>query len=197
MPSSRPTRSPTARASLTQSSIVTPSRGTNGHTSVAPMRGCAPVCRRMSMTSAARLMARNAASATAAGEPTKVTTVRLVSAPGSTSSSRTPAVDSITCVIASILSRSRPSEKFGTHSTSWAMSGQPPVIELHSAYVEALIEALCSFSCPMVEVRGLPWWCVSSLLPRLARAHTCGRPHGRSQISPKRDLLLAALIGYS
>ena len=99
------------------SSMVTPSTGTKGQTSVAPMRGCAPACRLMSMTCAARAMARNAASSTAAGLPTKVTTVRWVSTPGSTLSSVTPETASMASVICLILARSRPSEKLGTHST--------------------------------------------------------------------------------
>ena len=38
-----PTRSPSVRARTMQSSIVVPSSGMNGTTSVAPMRGCSPV----------------------------------------------------------------------------------------------------------------------------------------------------------
>jgi len=71
------------------------------------------------MTSAAFRIARNAASPAASGAPMKVTTVRLVDSPGSTSRSFTPGVASISLVIAWILSRSRPSLKFGTHSTSF------------------------------------------------------------------------------
>ena len=51
--------------------------------------------------------------------PTNVYTVRFVSAPGSTSSRRTPLTPEIARAIASITDLSRPSEKFGTHSTSW------------------------------------------------------------------------------
>ena len=43
MPSSSPSRRPTSFASSMQVSIVTPAIGTNGMTSVAPMRGCSPV----------------------------------------------------------------------------------------------------------------------------------------------------------
>ncbi len=71
----------------------------------------------MSMTSAALRMARKAASEAASGVATKVTTVRFVDSPGSTSSSLTPATPSISAVMARILSLSRPSLKLGTHST--------------------------------------------------------------------------------
>ena len=83
------------------------------------MRGWAPAWEAMSSTRAAVLTAWKAASTTAAGLPTKVTTVRLVSAPGSTSSRRTPATASMASVIWRIFARSRPSEKLGTHSTTW------------------------------------------------------------------------------
>ncbi len=117
----------------TQSSMVTPSTGTKGQTSVAPMRGWAPVWPAMSMSWAARAMPAKAARSTASGDPTKVTTVRLVSAPGSTLSRVTPAA-SMASVICLILARSRPSEKFGTHSTRaagmlasrWEESYGPP-----------------------------------------------------------------------
>src|ERR1700674_434577 len=88
----------------------------NGQTSVAPIRGCAPCCFRMSMSSAAFWIPRNAASTAASGLPAKVTTVRLVLAPGSTLSRAIPSTDSIAAVICRMISRSRPSEKFGTHS---------------------------------------------------------------------------------
>ena len=119
MPSSAATRAPSSPASRTQSAIVTPETGTKGQTSVAPMRLWAPLWARMSMTSAALAMARNAASRTASGGPMKVTTVRFVEAPGSTSRSFTPATASISAVMARIFSLSRPSLKFGTHSTSF------------------------------------------------------------------------------
>ncbi len=47
--------------------------------------------------------------------------MRFVDAPGSTSSRVHPAVARIASAIASITARSRPSEKFGTHSTSFRM----------------------------------------------------------------------------
>ncbi|MBI3593080.1 MAG: tyrosine-type recombinase/integrase [Nitrospirae bacterium] len=49
--------------------------GINGQTSVAPMRGCSPLCLLMSISSPAFFIALNAASITASGFPTKVTTV--------------------------------------------------------------------------------------------------------------------------
>src|SRR5881396_3145655 len=64
-------------------------------------------------------MLRKAASTAASGLPTKVTTVRFVLAPGSTSSRETPSADSIAAVICRMTSRSRPSEKLGTHSMSF------------------------------------------------------------------------------
>src|SRR5664280_1295414 len=70
----------------------------------------------MSMISDAFLTARKAASDTDSGLPTNVTTVRLVSFPGSTSSSFTPSTDSIASVICLITDISLPSLKFGTHS---------------------------------------------------------------------------------
>ena len=95
--------------------------GISGQTSVAPMRGCAPVWRDMSMSSPALRIARNAASQTATGSPTKVTTVRLVALPGSTLSSFTPSTDWISPVIWRMIAGSRPSLKFGTHSSSCLM----------------------------------------------------------------------------
>src|SRR5437588_5948072 len=61
-------------------------------------------------------MPRKAASTAASGLPAKVTTVRFVLAPGSTLSKEIPSTDSIAAVICRMISRSRPSEKFGTHS---------------------------------------------------------------------------------
>ncbi len=85
------------------------------------MRGCAPLCLRISISSAAFLIPRKAASTAASGLPTKVTTVRFVVAPGSTSSSETPSVDLIASLICLMMFSSRPSEKFGTHSISFCM----------------------------------------------------------------------------
>ena len=79
----------TRSASRTQSSSVTPSMGMNGTTSAAPMRGCAPWCVVRSISATAFSTERKAASATAAGGPTKVRTERLWSASDSRSSSTT------------------------------------------------------------------------------------------------------------
>src|SRR5207237_7572199 len=114
-----PTRCPRRFAHAITSSQLTLLTGMNGQTSVAPMRGCAPLCLRISINSDAFLIARNAASTAASGLPTNVTTVRLVLAPGSTSNSETPSTDSIASVICRITFWSRPSEKFGTHSMSF------------------------------------------------------------------------------
>src|SRR5436190_6921009 len=116
---SSPTRFPKRFAQSIASSQLTLLTGMNGQTSVAPMRGCAPLCLRISMSSAAFSIARNAAFTAASGFPTNVTTVRFVLAPGSTSSSETPSTDLIASVICRITSTSRPSEKFGTHSISF------------------------------------------------------------------------------
>src|SRR5580658_5154606 len=109
---------PTFFASATQSSMLTPSTGMNGTTSVAPMRGCAPECLVRSISSAAFPTPRSAASATASGSPAIVTTLRLWSESLSRSSRYTPGTSRIAAMMASILAVSRPSEKFGTDSTS-------------------------------------------------------------------------------
>src|SRR5580693_3376343 len=98
--------------------MLTPSTGMNGTTSVAPMRGCAPECLVRSISSAAFPTPRRAASATASGSPAMVTTLRLWSASLSRSSRYTPGTSRIAARMASILAMSRPSEKFGTDSTS-------------------------------------------------------------------------------
>src|ERR1035438_4862340 len=112
-------RLPTRTAISAQSSSVTPSMGTNGTTSAAPMRGCAPWCSVRSMSVAARSTERKAASATAAGGPAKVTTERLWSASEWRSNKTTSGTASMPWAMQSILAESRPSEKLGTHSTSW------------------------------------------------------------------------------
>src|SRR6202050_2522889 len=109
---------PTFFARATQSSMLTPSTGMNGTTSVAPMRGCAPECLVRSISSAAFPTPRNAASATASGSPAIVTTLRLWSASLSRSSRYTPGTSRIAAMMASILTMPRTSEKFGTDSTS-------------------------------------------------------------------------------
>src|SRR5206468_11415521 len=103
------------------SSQIPPLTGINGQTSVPPLPGCAPLSLPMSINSVAILIARNAAATAASGSPTKVTTVRFVLAPGSTSSNDTPSTDSIASVICRITFCSRPSEKFGTHSISFGI----------------------------------------------------------------------------
>ena len=118
--SSFPTRSPSVCASATHSSIVMPVTGTNGTTSVAPMRGCSPLCLVRSIRSVATRMAANAASTTAAGLPTNVNTERLCAVSLWTSSSCTPVTAVMVERNAPIVAASRPSEKFGTHSTSGA-----------------------------------------------------------------------------
>ena len=110
-------RSASRRASAAHSSSVMPETGMSGRTSVAPMRGCAPLWRRMSISSDARFTPAKAASTTSSGAPTKVTTVRFVASPGSTSRTFTPPAPSIASTIRRITSLSRPSLKLGTHST--------------------------------------------------------------------------------
>ena len=72
----------------------------------------------MSIKSADVLMELKAASSTASGLPTKVTTVLFVSLPESTPKSETPSTFLIESVIAEIILLFLPSLKFGTHSTS-------------------------------------------------------------------------------
>ena len=67
-------RAPTFRASATQSAIVTPSSGTNGTTSTAPMRGCSPRCVRRSMSATARSNSASTARSTPAASPASVNT---------------------------------------------------------------------------------------------------------------------------
>src|SRR5439155_13123693 len=108
------------RASATQSSIVASRTGTNGTTSVAPIRGCSPVCRERSIRSVATRMAARAASTLASGGATNVNTERLWAASAWTSSSRTPGTLASAVRRASMVAALRPSEKLGTHSMSGA-----------------------------------------------------------------------------
>jgi hypothetical protein len=63
---------------LTQSCMAAPWSGTNGMTSVAPMRGCPPECFAMSILAlAASHHSRKAASAMALGLPASVSALRL------------------------------------------------------------------------------------------------------------------------
>src|ERR1700693_1434314 len=102
-----------------QSSIVDPSRGMKGTTSVAPMRGCSPVCLHRSIRSPATRMPAKAASTAVSTGATKVMTERLWDASEETSRTETPSTDAIAVRISSITSGRRPSEKLGTHSTSF------------------------------------------------------------------------------
>src|SRR2546430_8148080 len=89
----------------------------NGTTSVAPIRGCSPVCRERSMRSVATRMAANAASTLASGGATNVNTERLWAASAWTSSSLTPGTPVSAVRSASMVAAFLPSEKLGTHST--------------------------------------------------------------------------------
>src|SRR5512133_3829244 len=89
--------------------------GTTGTTSVAPTRGCAPSWRRRSIRPFASSIPPKSESTSSASEPTSVKTDRLWSASAWTSSSRACAPSA--APIASIVSRLRPSEKFGTDSS--------------------------------------------------------------------------------
>ena len=88
---------------------------TSGTTSATPIRGCAPSCWRRSIRSRATSTAATSASTSGPSSPTTVNTERLWSASACTSSTRACA-DSAS-PIASIVARSRPSEKFGTDSS--------------------------------------------------------------------------------
>ncbi len=90
--------------------------GTNGSTSIAPIRGCSPWCVRKSIVSTAFLAARKAASATPARSPTNVSTDRLWSASLCWSKNFTPGTALISAAIPSTTARRRPSLKLGTHS---------------------------------------------------------------------------------
>src|SRR3972149_4347082 len=68
-------------------------------------------------------MARKAASSTASGAPTKVSTVRLWSRSEERSSRRAPSTELMAATIWSMTSGRRASEKLGIHSMSWGMGG--------------------------------------------------------------------------
>ncbi len=72
-----PTSFPSSSDNFTHSSFVTLATGIIGHTSVAPILGCSPFCRDMSIRSDAVDIALNAASFTWSGSPAKVITVLL------------------------------------------------------------------------------------------------------------------------
>src|SRR5213593_3444771 len=80
------------------------------------------------MRRAARSTTRNAASATDSGSPANVSTERLWSASLSRSSRVTPGTSAITWISSSMTSGRRPSEKFGTHSTSLLMVASWPAL---------------------------------------------------------------------
>ena len=84
----------------------------------------------MSIKSADVLIELKAAFSTASGLPTKVTTVLLVSLPGSTPKSETPSTFLIESVIAEIISLFLPSLKFGTHSTSYILLPEKFAIDI-------------------------------------------------------------------
>ena len=92
--------------------------GTKGQTSVAPKRGCSPICLLISISSDAFFINLKAASMTFFGSPTKVITVLLVAFPGSTSSNFTPSTVFTIFAIVLILLISLPSLILGTHSIS-------------------------------------------------------------------------------
>src|ERR1017187_4244302 len=101
-----------------------------GTTSVAPMRGCAPLCCVRSINSCALPTPRRAASATASGSPARVTTQRLWSASDSRSRIATPVTSRMAEMMASILETSRPSEKFGTHSIIFCIADDSSLPEV-------------------------------------------------------------------
>ena len=109
--------SPKRRARSTHSSIRVPPSGTNGMTSMAPMRGCAPACCSMSISSSARPTPAVAARTTGSAQPANVTRCGCGShrascrARSRRRSGRWPddLVDDLL---------RRPSLKFGTHSIS-------------------------------------------------------------------------------
>src|SRR6266699_2730988 len=103
--------------------MVTSRTGTNGTTSVAPIRGCSPVWRERSIRSVATRMAASAASTLASGGATNVNTERLRAASAWTSSSLTQGTLVSARRSASMVAALRPSEKFGTHSTNGVAIG--------------------------------------------------------------------------
>src|SRR5882762_8361037 len=109
------------RASSTHRSSRVDPTGTKGRTSVAPMRGCSPRCRRKSISSVALRTPLSAASTTASASPTNVMTHRLWSAFISWSNRRTDRSLEISAAMALTTDKFRPSLKLGTHSTSSLM----------------------------------------------------------------------------
>src|SRR6266540_1310864 len=113
--SSDPIRSARRSAQPRARSAAAGSSATIGTTSAAPMRGCAPSCRRRSIRSCAVAIPDRSAATRSSSSPTSVNTERLWSGSEWTSS------NSVWCESAarraSIVARSRPSEKFGTDSS--------------------------------------------------------------------------------
>ena len=141
------TRLPSRRAISTHSCMVTPAIGTNGTTSVAPMRGCSPSCWLRSINSAALVMPRYAASSTASGVPTKVRTVRLWSTSECRSKTRTPLTLATAAMIVSITSGRRASEKFGMHSTIFGDIASPLIaISYYTRLPVSLCEGLLTLN---------------------------------------------------
>ena len=112
----RPVRA-TSLASATQSSIVMPSIGTNGTTSIGAETGMFALMRRADrcVASACSNIASTAVLSGAAS-PTSVKTERLCEASDEWSSSRTPDTARMAAAIASTTSGRRPSLTFGMHS---------------------------------------------------------------------------------
>src|SRR5918995_6944529 len=90
--------------------------GTIGTTSAAPIRGCAPSCPARSIRSRAHAIPASRVSINSSSSPTSVNTERWWSASTCTSSKRAGA-ESV-WRSASITAASRPSEKFGTASST-------------------------------------------------------------------------------
>src|SRR5579859_2417509 len=97
------------------------------------MRGCAPVCWLMSMSSRARPTAAVAALTTGSALPAKVTTLRLCVSSREWSSSVTPSIWPMARTISSRTSGRRPSEKLGTHSMRLGTPASYCAVPPHSA----------------------------------------------------------------
>src|SRR5262245_15430354 len=111
-------RAPTRRAASTASAITAPASGTNGQTSIAPMRLCSPLCVRRSISCLPAAAPRTAASTIASADPASVITQRWWLASSSRPSTLAPATAAIAATMRSTRAASRPSEKFGTNSSS-------------------------------------------------------------------------------
>ncbi len=123
-----------SRAQATQSSMVTPDTGTNGHTSRAPRRGCSPRCRRMSIRCRATRAAASAPSTTAAFVPTNVYTVRFVDFAGVHVEERAAGSGRMTAAMASMTApipplrevRARTRRSRASAEDCSAKAGRPP-----------------------------------------------------------------------